>query len=188
MFLRKESEDPSCPGSGPLCPEWPVCRWVQGDPGLAAWARRGSALGVRGGGAVDRRTQVEGSPDGWQAVVGSLGHGQPSDRAERSLMVRGPGEPVIVLQGSLRKLAWPWLGLVLGLSERVSRQEGYAGRAQQLTSRRVWPGCPESFYGNLMWHCPDLISADFCAFWKPLLSFPSCPVLSSRLTKKTKLR
>ena len=141
MFLRKESGDPSCPGSGPPCPKWPVCRWVQGAPGLAAWARRGSALGVRGGGTVDRRTQVEGSPDGWQAVVGSLGHGQPSDRAQRSLMVRGPGEPVIVLQGSLRKLAWPWSGLVLGLSERVSRQEGYAGRAQQLTSRRVCPGC-----------------------------------------------
>lgn len=80
MFLRKESGYPSCPGSGPASPGWPVCRRVQGDPDLAAWARRGSALGVRGGDSVDGWRQAEGGPDGWQVVVGSLEHGQPRDQ------------------------------------------------------------------------------------------------------------
>ena len=63
---------------------------------------------------MDGWRQAEGGPDGWQAVLGSLGHGQPSDqpadhgqpmaRPQRSLTVRGPGEPVFVLLGSLRKV------------------------------------------------------------------------------------
>lgn len=57
-----------------------MCRRVQGDLDLAAWARRGSALGVRGGDTVDGWRQAEGGPDGWQVVVGSLGHGQPRDQ------------------------------------------------------------------------------------------------------------